>query len=430
MKILKSKNNLYTECAYKIQTCNISTKVSLRTFAAMPAVLHIFTQLFKISFTARELLMDNGKEQRRISVIIPNYNMGHTIGLCLEAAFASDYSNFEVIVVDDCSDDDSLEIISRYPCKLIQFEKRSGTSAARNAGARHADGEILFFIDADCLLQTNSLAMANEAYARSGPDCILGGTYTEKPYDDVFFSRFQSVTVNFAEKKMGSSADYIAAHAMILSRETFCRFGGFPEDFLPIIEDVEFSHRLKRRGCRLMMVPGLEVRHIFNFDLASSLRNAFRKSMYWTVYSMSNRDLLKDSGAASSELKVNVAVNACIAVLLLVWFLTGSTASVAGIAMLVVLNLHNSRHLIKAFHAAGGIRFTLPATAYFLTLYPVPVGLGTAFGIARHLMGLRCGSYRADMPAIRCGEHLHESKKEVSPSITGQIKRKEIPERL
>jgi glycosyltransferase involved in cell wall biosynthesis len=374
--------------------------------------------------------MNNGKVERRISIIIPNYNMGHTIGPCLEAACASDYGNFEVIVVDDCSDDDSLDIIRRYPCRLIRLTKRSGASAARNEGARSADGEILFFIDADCLLLKDSLAIANEAYGQSGPDCVLGGTYTERPLDDVFFSRFQSVTINYAENKMGDSADYVAAHAMILNRETFCTCGGFPEDFLPIIEDVEFSHRLRRLGCRLRMVPGLEVRHIFNFNLWKSLRNAFRKSMYWTVYSMCNRDLFRDSGAASSELKINVAINAGVLVLLFVWLVTGAFAPPAGIFALVLLNIYHSRKLINAFYMAGGSKFAIQAAVYFLSVYSVPVGLGTVSGIVRHFTGMRCSSSRVPAPAMICREPVRDTKEDASPALSGQMKGKEVPERL
>ena len=83
--------------------------------------------------------------------------------------------------------------------------------------------------------------------------------------------------------------------------------GGFKENFLPILEDVEFSHRLRRTGFKLTMNPEILVRHIFNFTLIKSLKNAFRKSLYWTIYSLKNKDLLTDSGTASIELKFNVA---------------------------------------------------------------------------------------------------------------------------
>jgi len=56
------------------------------------------------------------------------------------------------------------------------------------------------------------------------------------------------------------------------------------------------------------MNQAMAVRHIFNYSFIKSLVNAFRKTMWWIIYSLSNRDLFADSGTASSELKVNGAV--------------------------------------------------------------------------------------------------------------------------
>ena len=83
---------------------------------------------------------------KRISVIIPNYNGSSTIGRCLEAAFSSEYDNFEVIVTDDCSTDNSIEIIKEFPCKFISLDKHSGASKARNTGAENSSGKILFLL--------------------------------------------------------------------------------------------------------------------------------------------------------------------------------------------------------------------------------------------------------------------------------------------
>jgi glycosyltransferase involved in cell wall biosynthesis len=91
--------------------------------------------------------------EKYISIVIPSYNKAATIGKCLEAAFSSKYKNFEVIVVDDNSDDNSVEIIKRFPCKLVCLERRAGTSKARNTGAFKSKGDLIFFIDADCILQ-------------------------------------------------------------------------------------------------------------------------------------------------------------------------------------------------------------------------------------------------------------------------------------
>ena len=99
-----------------------------------------------------------------ISVIVPTHNGEKTIGRCLEAAFASQYSNFEIIVIDDCSSDGSAAVIAKYPCRLIRLSEHGGASKARNTGAQNAEGELLFFIDSDCLLQPDTLTMAAAAY--------------------------------------------------------------------------------------------------------------------------------------------------------------------------------------------------------------------------------------------------------------------------
>ena len=66
-----------------------------------------------------------------ISVIIPNHNGEKTIGRCLEAAFASKYPSFEVVVVDDCSSDGSTTIIEKYPCRLIRLSQHGGKRGAK-----------------------------------------------------------------------------------------------------------------------------------------------------------------------------------------------------------------------------------------------------------------------------------------------------------
>ena len=179
-----------------------------------------------------------------------------------------------------------------------------------------------------------------------------------------------------------------------------------------------------------MMVPGLEVRHIFNFNLKKSLGNAFRKSMYWTVYSMSNRDLFTDSGAASSELKVNVAANAAAYLLALAWFVSGASAALIGIPALVILNAYHGRNIMKACKRAGGAAFSVMAMAYFLFLYPLPVGLGTAAGIMKYITGFRCSAAGSSASSRRRPKDVPKTKKEVSSAIPGHLKGKEVPERL
>jgi len=324
-----------------------------------------------------------------ISVIIPNHNGEKTIGRCLDAAFASQYSNFEVIVVDDCSADSSANIIKEFPCRLIRLTEHGGASKARNTGAQNSSGEALFFIDNDCLLQPDTLAKAAAAYEEEGPGVIIGGTYTPLPYDQKFFSIFQSIYIHYSETKNTQNPDYVATHAMLIAKNMFHKSGGFNEQFMPILEDVEFSHRLKKMGATLRMVPEIQVQHIFNFTLVRSMRNGIRKSKYWSIYSMKNRDLLSDSGTASREFKFNVL--ACFINILLI--LTGVRLK-TWLFMLPVLllfgsNLFLNRHLVRSFYKVRGPFFAIPALVYYTFVYPFAVGIGVCSGIFSQHFGLR-----------------------------------------
>ena len=319
-----------------------------------------------------------------ISIIIPNRNGETTIGLCLEAAFASNYERFEVIVVDDCSGDGSAEAIERFPCTLIRLDRHRGAAAARNAGAAHSNGEVLFFTDADCLLEEDALAIASQALASHGPNAIVGGTYTPEPYDQDFFSRFQSIFVNYSECKNAADADYAAAHAMVVAAGDFRRNRGFAEDFLPVAEDVEFSHRLRRAEYRIVIEPRLLVRHIFDFSLYRSLRNAAFKAMHWTIYSIGNRDVFADSGTASWELKSNVVFCLASFILLFLLVIYGNVLFLYLLALPVVASLLISRGLIMAFFRTGGAVFGVAAVAYYLFLFPLAVGVGAMAGVARY----------------------------------------------
>lgn len=321
-----------------------------------------------------------------ISVIIPVRNGSATIGKCLDAVFSSEYENFEVIVVDDNSEDDSVVIIKKYPCRLVRLEKHSGAAEARDYGAFESKGDIIFFTDADCLVKKDTISIVDMALSEKGADTVLGGTYTQEPYDTGFFSLFQSVFINYSETKRLESPDYIATHAMAIRAETFRNTGGFAQNFLPILEDVEFSHRLKKAGHRLVINPDILVRHIFNYDLVRSLSNAARKSFYWTMYSLKNKDMFADSGTASTELKVNVVSYFLSLLFLILWLFFQKLPFLYSISVIWAINIYINRKLFNAFCRTRGMSFAFLAFMYYTLLYPIAVGTGAISGIVRYLL--------------------------------------------
>jgi len=93
-----------------------------------------------------------------VSVIIPTYNNGRLIEKCIKSILNQSFKNFELIVIDDCSKDDTLEVFKKVKNKRLKFfktPKNSGSAIARNIGIKNSHGEYVFFIDGDCIADKN-----------------------------------------------------------------------------------------------------------------------------------------------------------------------------------------------------------------------------------------------------------------------------------
>ncbi|MHB9111235.1 MAG: glycosyltransferase family 2 protein [Thermoleophilia bacterium] len=335
--------------------------------------------------------IDPAPARPEVSVIIPLYNAADMITLVLEALYRSTSKDFEIVIVNDCSTDNSLEVlkdlIKKYPFRLIDFPENRGVSKARNAGAAAARGEIILFIDADCIVLPDTIERAVKAL-RKGESICVGGTYTREPWDKDFFSIFQSLYIHHVETKV-EHPDYIATHCMAIWKKTYDEFGGFKEDYFighaASVEDVELSHRLIKAGYQLSRPSDIQVQHIFRFGLRKSVKNAIKKSKYWTMYSLHNRDVMKDSGAASYELKVNVGTQMINLGLAVIAIATRSWYPLVGAAFLYGVNTAISLRLLKLIKEDKGWLFLLKAMGYYQFVYPYIVACGSFMGILKYL---------------------------------------------
>lgn len=109
------------------------------------------------------------------SIIIPAYNAGKTLNRCIDSILAQTFSDYEVIVVNDGSTDNTKTIIDNYSgsnSKILAVHKpNGGVSSARNEGLRHAQGEYIVFVDSDDEVTQSYL----ESFYKTGYDCIVTG---------------------------------------------------------------------------------------------------------------------------------------------------------------------------------------------------------------------------------------------------------------
>ena len=103
--------------------------------------------------------MFNGK--KLVSIIIPTYNTEKYIGNCIESVIKQTYHNLEVIIVNDGSEDNTLEIITKARLRdnriVVINQENNGPSAARNAGLKICRGDYVFFLDSDDWLIPNCI---------------------------------------------------------------------------------------------------------------------------------------------------------------------------------------------------------------------------------------------------------------------------------
>ena len=130
---------------------------------------------------------------QKFSIIIPVYNVEKYLRKCLNSVFSQNYKNYEVIVVNDGTKDNSMDIVKDYPVKVIN-QKNQGLSVARNNGVKKATGEYILFLDSDDYIEKGLLEAIDKSLDNK-PDIVrfqIGEVfedgkkieYNEKPFTD------------------------------------------------------------------------------------------------------------------------------------------------------------------------------------------------------------------------------------------------------
>ena len=106
-----------------------------------------------------------------ISIVITNYNYSNYIGDAIESAINQDYPNKEIVVVDDGSTDDSINVIGRYAKEVILVQQSNGgVSSARNTGVTNSNGDFIAFLDADDYWMSNKISLQYESLINTESD--------------------------------------------------------------------------------------------------------------------------------------------------------------------------------------------------------------------------------------------------------------------
>lgn len=216
-----------------------------------------------------------------ISVVIPAYNAREVLDACLDALERQTLSRekYEIIVVDDGSTDGTQEIAANRDVVLI-YQRHRGAAAARNAGARRAEGEIIIFTDADCMPEPNWIEAIASRFADKDVVGVSGRIRTHQ----------RSLVARFIQLEYDDRYENIARHRYIdfistatgaYGLETFLQNGGFREDLLGA-EDAELSFRLASQGHKMVFAPEAIVYHVHPESILEYARRKYHYG-YWRM---------------------------------------------------------------------------------------------------------------------------------------------------
>ena len=214
----------------------------------------------------------------KISVVIPVYNSENTLGECLASVYRSAYKNYEVIAVDDCSTDKSVEVIKKFPCRLIRQDRNGGAGKARNAGAKHATGDILLFMDSDVLIRKDTLALFKESFDTVKEASAVQSVYSNYVRGKSFANTYKMLYLRHSFMKVRERfVPTIASYCAAVKKEVFDALGGFNEKIpSATTEDDEFGHRLIKRGYNIFLDKRIECDHIVSLSLKKIIRRDFK----------------------------------------------------------------------------------------------------------------------------------------------------------
>lgn len=241
------------------------------------------------------------RTQPMVSVVIVVWNSFAHLRLCFHSLKKQGFTDFEVVIVDNGSADNSIEYIKNFGLRvrIERLNKNEGFSTASNIGARLARGKWLVLLNADAFPEPDWLEKLLSA-AETHPEFsffssrqiqankpeLLDGAGDVYNVSGLAWRRYY----NFPSNKFGHQTEEIfsaCGAAALYRREDFLQAGGFDEDYFSYFEDVDLGFRLRLAGKKCLYVPEAVVHHVGS--ASTGKRSDFSvyygyRNMIWTFF--------------------------------------------------------------------------------------------------------------------------------------------------
>ncbi len=306
-----------------------------------------------------------------LSVIMPVYNgmgfINQSLPPLLEMRQRGEL--LEVIVIDDGSTDGTPEAAGQMGARVLSSGGRLGPGGARNQAAEVAEGDILWFVDADVVVHADAARRLLEGFDEQGVAAVFG-SYDVNPPAQNFFSRYKNLVHHYYHHKAREEAQTFWSGCGAIRREAFLAAGGFNVERYkyPSIEDIELGHRLIKAGGRIRLLRQVQCTHLKVWRFFNLVHTEiFRRAIPWS------RLIINSGEGIPDDLNVGMAEQA--RALVAGIFALSVLAALFGalspplLAIPVLLMLVANREIAMFFKRRGGLVFAAGAVLFHQVYY-------------------------------------------------------------
>lgn len=197
----------------------------------------------------------------KFSIIIPTYNRGHLVADAIMSVLNQDFSDYELIIVNDGSSDNTMQVLNRYQDSIrIIHQENQGAETAKNSGVKEATGDYLVFLDSDDVLLPGALSVYHQIIENENQPALLFargcGFGSEPPVNNMITGKsslcIYSRNNDFLSKR---GAVWLSTSFLILKRSLWCKSTMFKRGAFPA-DDLDFLLRTGTLGpCIIVKSP-------------------------------------------------------------------------------------------------------------------------------------------------------------------------------
>jgi GT2 family glycosyltransferase len=217
---------------------------------------------------------------KKISIIIVNFNGGDYLISCIESLLNQNYQNYEIIIVDNNSSDNSISLIKGNfddrRVKILLEKKNHGFAKANNLGINISNGELILLLNNDTYVENDFLIKMLSFYNEHNYDVIGPMEYSyDKKLKLDFYNTFDLIGYPYLSKNLKSEM-YLVGFCLLFSKEFYLKTRGFDNSFFMYFEETDWFWRIKLLGYRFAKAKDINVYHAGNVQ-----KNINFKSLEW-----------------------------------------------------------------------------------------------------------------------------------------------------